>query len=65
MIWVNGTQRDCISGCTISDLLANLGHNPLRIALELNGDIIAREDFSQTLLHDGDHVEIVQFVGGG
>lgn len=65
MIRVNGKDHPFVEGRTLADLLADLGFTPSRIALELNGVIIARDAFDQTLLHDGDHVEIVQFVGGG
>lgn len=65
MIRVNGKDHPFVEDCTLADFLADLGFNPARIALELNGVIVARDAFNQTLLHDGDHVEIVQFVGGG
>lgn len=65
LIHINGKDQPFVSACTLLDLLEQLGFDPARIALELNGDIIARDAFAQTLLHDGDHVEIVQFVGGG
>lgn len=65
MIRVNGKDHPFVADCSLAELLAELGFNPARIALELNGVIIARDAFDQTLLHDSDKVEIVQFVGGG
>lgn len=65
MIQVNGIEHPFTPGQTLADLLTNLDFSPTRIALELNKEIIPREAFAQALLHDGDHVEIVQFVGGG
>ena len=38
---------------------------PDRVAIELNREIVPREQWSQTPLHDGDRLEIVHFVGGG
>lgn len=65
MITINGKDHPFQTECTVSDLLEQLRFTPTRIALELNGVIIARDAFDQTRLHDGDKVEIVQFVGGG
>jgi sulfur carrier protein len=36
-----------------------------RVAIELNREIVSREQWPQTRLHDGDRLEIVHFVGGG
>jgi len=40
-------------------------HRPDRVAIELNREIVSRDRWPQTLLHDGDRLEIVHFVGGG
>ena len=36
-----------------------------RIAVELNGDILPKYEYSDTMLKDGDRLEVVTFVGGG
>jgi thiamine biosynthesis protein ThiS len=36
-----------------------------RIAVELNREVVRRSDWSGTILHEDDRVEIVHFVGGG
>ena len=36
-----------------------------RVAVELNRDIVPRDRWSTTELHEGDQLEIVHFVGGG
>ncbi|MEG0250941.1 MAG: sulfur carrier protein ThiS [Peptostreptococcus sp.] len=36
-----------------------------KIAVELNGNIIKRGTYDEYVLHDGDSLEIVCFVGGG
>ena len=38
---------------------------PDRVAVELNREIVPRDRWSETLLKDGDRLEIVHFVGGG
>ena len=36
-----------------------------RVAVERNRDIVPRDRYDQTLLADGDQLEIVSLVGGG
>ena len=52
-------------GSFIAELLAELALQPERVALERNGEIVARTDWAQTPLAAGDRLEIVHFVGGG
>lgn len=65
MIIVNGEQIEFVENTTVVDLVAALGLERSRVAVELNGAIVARATFDDTLLHDDDKVEIVHFVGGG
>lgn len=65
MIIVNGEQVEFVENTTVADLVAALGLERSRVAVELNGDIVTRATFDDTLLHDDDKVEIVHFVGGG
>ena len=64
-IIVNDEPRALDSGATVADLVATLGLGPRRIAVELNRVIVARADYGATALNEGDHVEIIHFVGGG
>ena len=64
-IQVNGESRDADDNSSLQDLIANLNLKAERLAVELNGSVIRRVDWEQTVLHDGDKVEIVHFVGGG
>lgn len=50
---------------TLTVLIELLGMKSDRVAVELNRDIVAREGWLQTVLKDGDRLEIVHFVGGG
>ena len=38
---------------------------PDMVSVELNGEILKREDFAGTLLQEGDRVEFLYFMGGG
>jgi sulfur carrier protein len=62
---INGEVRDFASPLSLAALIEQLGMKQDRVALELNHDIIPREQWAQTNLSDGDRLEIVHFVGGG
>jgi thiamine biosynthesis protein ThiS len=65
---INGEARtfpNATTPFTLSALVASLGLKPDRVAVELNRQIVQRERWSETLLREGDRLEIVQFVGGG
>ncbi len=64
-IRVNGESRDLDGPITISALLAQLGIDPRRVAVEHNLTVIKRDRYTSTLIDEGDEIEIVNFVGGG
>jgi len=61
---INGAEKN-VTAATLSDLIAELGIKPDRVAIELNYDIVPRDRWAGTNLNDGDKLEIVHFVGGG
>jgi thiamine biosynthesis protein ThiS len=62
---VNGDIIETAVACTVGGLLAELGIDPGRVAVEVNLTIVKKADYSSFALNDGDKVEIVNFVGGG
>lgn len=64
MIKVNGEMLE-VDELTIAELLVKNGYENKRVAVEVNGDIIPRSLHNETILHAGDVVEVVSFVGGG
>ena len=64
-IHVNGVLRQVPERLTASELLETLQISPERVAVEINLTILKRAQLSDTVLKEGDQVEIVQFVGGG
>ena len=50
---------------TVSELLTRLDIDARRVAVEHNLIVLKRAAFADTLVRDGDQVEIVNFVGGG
>ena len=64
-IILNGKDHSVDDGATVADMLQDLQIEPIRVAVEINEDIVSRKTFTQTRLREGDRVEIVTFVGGG
>jgi thiamine biosynthesis protein ThiS len=62
---INGDRRPIAPVSTVADMLAALDLDPRAVVVELNRIIIRRPDVAATAVTDGDHVEIVHFVGGG
>jgi thiamine biosynthesis protein ThiS len=62
---INGERREFAENIPLTELVEQLGMKPERLAVELNGDIVPRCVWAETILHDSDRLEIVHFVGGG
>ncbi|HMF44915.1 MAG TPA: sulfur carrier protein ThiS [Polyangia bacterium] len=62
---VNGELRKADPGTTVSALLAAMGIDPARVAVERNRDVVPRATWANAGLADGDRIEIVAFIGGG
>jgi len=62
---LNGEETELERETTVDALIDRLGLGNQRIAVELNRNVVRRESWPSTLVAENDHVEIVQFVGGG
>jgi thiazole synthase len=62
---INGENREIPSPLSVTALLRDLGLDARKIALEHNLEIVPRSAYDQTMVADGDRLEIVHFIGGG
>jgi sulfur carrier protein len=62
---VNGEARDAAGAGTLAALVASLGLDCRKVAVERNLAIVPRSAYATTPLADGDRIEIVHFIGGG
>ncbi len=62
---INGERREIDERSTLKELVERLSLASERLAIELNHTVVRRADWAHTTLHEGDHIEIVHFVGGG
>ena len=65
MIRVNGEEKKLDKPTALLTYLVQEGYQTGRIAVELNGTIIPKRNYEQIILHAGDVLEVVSFVGGG
>lgn len=65
MIKINGKEIDAEELNLLSYLEENGFLAEGRVAVECNEMIIPRAEYANTILHSGDVVEVVSFVGGG
>jgi sulfur carrier protein len=62
---INGEPRQFEQAMRFSELVNHLGLTGKRVAVERNGEIVPRSEFSMRSVADGDRLEIVVAVGGG
>ena len=62
---VNGKERAIQEPVTLEAFLEQEGYRKDRIAVELNGSIIPKANYADTILRSTDVLEVVSFVGGG
>lgn len=64
MVKINGEYTKA-EGKTVEEYLSAAGYDKKRVAVELNGNILPKCAYADTILKDGDSAEVVSFVGGG
>lgn len=65
MVQINGAEKSGYENISVEDMVMKEGFDKSRIAVEINGEIVSKSEYKQALLHDGDVIEVVSFVGGG
>ncbi len=64
-VQVNGKEREVQSGLSVHQLVESFDLDPKLIVVELNREILSRDQFDDVQISEGDAVELVHFVGGG
>ncbi len=62
---INGEERRFTEITSVASLVATLGLDPRKVAVERNLEIVPRSIYAEIALADGDRIEIVHFIGGG
>jgi sulfur carrier protein len=64
-LWVNGEERAVDQVADVAGLVAALGLDSRKVAVERNLEIVPRSTYAATPVAEGDRIEIVHFIGGG
>lgn len=64
-ILLNGQNFPLSGKTSVAELVSQKELNPRQIAIEINQQIVPREDYASVWLSDGDQVELVSLAGGG
>ncbi len=64
-ITLNGETRTLAAPLSVAGLLASIGLDTRKVAVERNEEIVPRSLYASTDLTTGDALEIVHFIGGG
>ncbi len=62
---VNGKEMNLDDGITIDELLSKIKINKDRVVVEVDGEIVLKDEFSSFKLKENNTIEVVSFVGGG
>jgi len=65
MIKVNAKELSFIENESLYDLLERANFNPDFVAVEVDEELVKRENYKDYFLQDGSKVEVFSFVGGG
>ena len=64
-IQLNGDLYEINNGTSLNQLLNKLNIQKNKVAVEVNGEIVEKNKYSNLILNKNDKVEIVHFIGGG
>jgi sulfur carrier protein len=64
-VTANGKEKELSGEMSVSGFLELSSVNPQYVVVELRGEIVHRHEYENTIIHDGDQIEIVRIIGGG
>jgi len=64
-IQLNGNSYELNTKTNLNQLLNKLKIRKNKVAIEINGSIVSKNNYPKVILNKGDKVEIVHFIGGG
>jgi len=64
-IFLNGKEINVDNNLTAHQLLSDMSYQDKRVALEINGEVTPKSEYSNKIIIENDKVEIILAVGGG
>jgi len=64
-VTINGAVESLGEGSTVLDVLSAKKARPEMMAVEVNGELLRKDDYGVTALKDGDSMEFLPYMAGG
>lgn len=64
-VTINGEEQSLTGALSLAELLLTLNITKGKVAIERNLEIVPRSLYGETMVEEGDRLEIVHFIGGG
>jgi sulfur carrier protein len=64
-VWINGAQREFVSGARVPDVLEAMGLPRAGVAVAVDGAVVPRATWADTELTEGARIEVLTAVQGG
>lgn len=64
-VTINGREEIVDPGSTLGDFLRRKEIDFNSVVVEMNGEILKKEDYTECVIREKDIIEILRFVGGG
>ena len=64
-VWINGEQRELAEGARVADVLGALGAPSTGVAVAVDGEVVPRAGWADSVLTEGSRVEVLTAVQGG
>jgi len=64
-VTLSGKTTELPDNISIAQLLNLKNMEPGHTVVELRGEVVLSDQWDSTIIHDGDALEILSFVGGG
>lgn len=64
-VLLNGRECELPGETSLQQLIEQKGYNPATIIVELNYNLVKREQWGEVVLQENDRIEVLRFVGGG
>lgn len=65
MIKVNGSDFKWKENLTVENILVEKKYTFPKIIVRINGKVILSEKYSETIINDGDNVQVIHLIAGG
>ena len=65
MIEVNGNKVDFVENETVKDLLKRMRYTFPNVVVKINGELVKRTDFADTIVPDNSKIAAIHMISGG